>query len=85
VPKYTTQRSVSSNPDQARRTRYNNEHYVIKFVSNLWFCSGTPVYSTNKTDRHNITEILLKVTSIYYVREYSGLNNNVLLPAISDN
>ena len=27
-----------------------------------WFSRGTPVSSTNKTDRHDITEILLKVT-----------------------
>jgi hypothetical protein len=27
-----------------------------------WFSLGIPVYSTNKTDRHDITEILLKVT-----------------------
>jgi hypothetical protein len=26
-----------------------------------WFSLGTPVSSTNKTDRHNITEILLRV------------------------
>ena len=26
-----------------------------------WFSPGTPVTSTNKTDHHNITEILLKV------------------------
>jgi len=26
-----------------------------------WFSVGTPVSFTNKTDRHNITEILLKV------------------------
>ena len=26
-----------------------------------WFCPGTPVSSTNKTDCHDITEILLKV------------------------
>jgi hypothetical protein len=26
-----------------------------------WFCPGTQVSSTSKTDRHNITEILLKV------------------------
>jgi hypothetical protein len=26
-----------------------------------WFFPGTPVSSTNKTDRHEITEILLKV------------------------
>jgi hypothetical protein len=44
---------------------YSIQHYVIKFVSNLaagqWFSPGMPVSSTNKTDRHNIAEILLKV------------------------
>jgi len=38
---------------------------VIKFVSDLRQVSGffldTPVYSTNKTDCHDIAEILLKV------------------------
>jgi hypothetical protein len=27
----------------------------------VWFSPGTPVSFTNKTDRHDITEILLKV------------------------
>jgi len=30
-------------------------------VTGQWFPPGTPVSSTNKTDRHDITEILLKV------------------------
>ena len=30
-------------------------------ATGLWFSAGTPVSSTNKTDCHNITEILLKV------------------------
>ena len=30
-------------------------------AAGLWFSLGTPVSSTNKTDRHAITEILLKV------------------------
>jgi hypothetical protein len=30
-------------------------------VTGRWFCPGPPVSSTNKTDRHDITEILLKV------------------------
>jgi len=42
------------------------QHYAIKFVSDLrqigGFFPGTPVSCTNKTNRHNITEILLKVT-----------------------
>ena len=43
---------------------YSIQHYVIKFVSDLWlvwFSPGTPVSSNNKTDRHDITEILLEV------------------------
>jgi hypothetical protein len=40
------------------------QHYVIKFVSDLrqvgHFLRGL-VFSENKTDRHNITEILLKM------------------------
>ena len=33
-----------------------------------WFSLGTPVSSTNKTNRHDITEILLKVAlnTIYH-------------------
>ena len=44
---------------------YSIQHYVIKFVSDFaadrWFSAGTPVSSTNKTDCHDIDEILLKV------------------------
>jgi hypothetical protein len=43
---------------------------VIKFVSDLWqvggFLEGHPVSSTNKTDRHDITEILLKVAGKHH-------------------
>jgi hypothetical protein len=50
---------MSSNP--VHREVYSIQHYVIKFFSNLWFSSGTPVSSINKADRHDITEILLTV------------------------
>ena len=30
-------------------------------VAGKWFSPGIPISSTNKTDRHEITEILLKV------------------------
>ena len=30
-------------------------------LTGLWFSPGTPVSSTNETDRHDITDILLKV------------------------
>ena len=32
------------------------------FATCRWFSPGTPVSSTNNTDRHDITEIVLKVT-----------------------
>ena len=54
---------VSSNPVHGEV--YSIQHYVINFsqwlVTGRWFSSGTPVSSTNKTDSHDITEILLKV------------------------
>jgi hypothetical protein len=44
---------------------YSIQHYVINFsqwvVTGRWFSPGTPVSSSNKTDSHNKTEILLKV------------------------
>jgi hypothetical protein len=52
---------VSSNPVHGEV--YSIQHYVIKFVIDLrrWFPLGIPVASTNKTNSHDITEILLKV------------------------
>ena len=41
---------------------YSMQRFVIKFVSDLRHVDGTPVSSTNKTDRPDIAEILLKVT-----------------------
>jgi hypothetical protein len=55
----TTSKVVSSNPIHGEV--YPIQIYVIKLVSDLRFSPGTPVYSTNKTDRNDITEILLKV------------------------
>jgi hypothetical protein len=33
----------------------------VLHVTGQWFSPGSPVSATNKTDRHDITEILLKV------------------------
>ena len=54
---------------------YSIQHYMIMFVSDLWqiigFFSGTQVSSTNKIDRNDITEILLKVTlNTIYLKPY---------------
>jgi len=48
---------------------YNLWQYLSTLCANVcewlatgwWFSPGTPVSSTNKTDRHDMTEILLKV------------------------
>jgi hypothetical protein len=46
---------------------YSIQHYVIKFVRDLrqvggfLWVQGTPVSSTNKTNCHDITEIMLKL------------------------
>ena len=61
----TTTKDVSSNP--ADGEVYSIQHYAIYFVSDMWQfygcprVPGTPVFSNNKTDLHNITEILLIV------------------------
>ena len=62
------------------------QHYVIKVVCNLRqvgvFFPGSPFSSTNKSDCHNITEILLKVAlntinhkNQSYARQLSILTN----------
>ena len=42
---------------------YSIQHYVINqwLAAGRWFSPGIPVFSTNKTDRNDITEILLEV------------------------
>ena len=43
---------------------YSIQHYMIKFVSDLWQVGGflrVLRFPPIKTDRHNITEILLKL------------------------
>ena len=50
-------------------------------TTSLWFSPGPPVSSTNKTDRHDITEILLKVAlniikpnqTIYFQNVYNQI------------
>jgi hypothetical protein len=48
------------------------QHYMTQFVSDLrrarWFSLGPPVSSTNKTDHHDIAEILLKV-ALYTIKQ----------------
>jgi hypothetical protein len=37
------------------------EKVVQRLAKGQWFTPGAPISSTNRTDRHDITEILLKV------------------------
>jgi hypothetical protein len=37
------------------------EKVVQLLATGQWFSPGAPISSTNRTDRHDITEILLKV------------------------
>ena len=41
-------------------------------MAGRWFSPGTPVSSTNKTDSHDITEILLKVV-LYTINQTNSL------------
>ena len=41
---------------------YSMQLYMINFVCDLQKVCGTPVSSINKTDRHDIIQILLNVT-----------------------
>ena len=60
---HITTKVVGSNT--AHDEVYSIHYYVIKFVSDFrqvgGFSLGTPISSTNKIDRHDIAEILLKV------------------------
>ena len=66
---YITTTVVSTNT--AHSEVYSIENYVIKFVRDA-FSPVTPISSTNKTDRHDIAEILLEVA-------LSTITSNVIL------
>ena len=56
-----TTKVVSSNPVQGEV--YSIQHYLIKLqwlVTGRWFSPGTPFSSSDKTDCHDIIELLLK-------------------------
>ena len=56
------------------------------FATGRWFSPGTPISSTNKIDRYNITELLLKMAlsaishnSSSIFRSYSSFNIQIIL------
>jgi hypothetical protein len=50
-------------------------------VTGRWFSLSTPVFSTNKTDSHDITEILLKV-ALNTLNQNSSTSANVGKPKL---
>ena len=61
------------------RTKRDLQHYVIKLlVTARWFSPTPPVSSTNKTDRHDKTEILLKV-ALSTINHQSNIHTLMLL------
>jgi hypothetical protein len=46
------------------------DHHIIE-AAGWWFSQGTPFSSTNKTDRYDITEILLKGTLSTIIPPYN--------------
>jgi len=60
-----------------RCTQYYIIHICDKVCqSHLWFSLGNPVSSTNKTDRHDIAEILLNVALNTITLIVIGLNKD---------
>ena len=59
VQLYITTNVVSLNPVVLDTTLCDKVCQWL--VTDRWFSPGTPVSSTNKTDRHDITEISMKV------------------------
>jgi hypothetical protein len=61
---------------------YSIQYYEIKFVSDFrqvsGFSPGILVFSTNETDHHDITEILLKVALSIITLNYNSVPITVL-------
>ena len=67
-------------PFMAKYTRYNIIWESLSVTCDRsWFSPGTPVSSTNKTGRHDITEILLKVSPYWFDRKLNLASSNIIL------
>jgi hypothetical protein len=72
---------------ESKSSGWGVQHYVIKWLAiGQWFSPGPPVSSTNKTDRHDITEILLKVvlnTTKHIIHDITEILLKVVLNTIT--
>ena len=53
--------TLGDRKNEVESTRSACEKVNLLLAQGRWFSPGTPASSTNKTGRHDITEILLKV------------------------
>ena len=51
-------------PDSHLGDVYSIQQYVITFVSDLRQVGGTPFSTTNKTDHHDITVLVVEVAGV---------------------
>ena len=74
---------MNSNPVHGEL--YSIQHYVLKvcqwLTTGRWFSPGTPVSSTNKTNRHDVAELLLKV-ALNTMNQPNQPTNNILLKRV---
>ena len=68
---------ASSNPAQARCTRYNIMWYGFQWLAaGWWFSPGTRISSSNKTDRHNTTEVFFIIFFLQIPTKYKSINTS---------
>ena len=61
LKKHSSKVFLSNDGHSRGKLGLSNIQMYLSVTRGWWFSPGTPVSSTNKTDRHDITEILLKV------------------------
>jgi hypothetical protein len=62
IKQYDNYQTCGSTDTQFINSKYYSDKVYQLLAHGRWFSSGTPASSTTKTGRHDIAEILLKVT-----------------------
>jgi hypothetical protein len=61
LPKWKLRLWLSPHRSDSTRYNYLRFHLTLNRLAVLWFLAGTPISFTNKTDLHDIDEIVLTV------------------------
>ena len=81
---YKDTKGVIRSRNSRKAGQYKHIHIIIdtdihkvfqRFATGQWFSPGPPVFSTNKSDPHDITEILLKVAALNTVKPTNQLTD----------